>query len=96
MASLPSQRKIEHLHESVVNNDLGELQANLTRRKLAVSKDDKGHGLLHKAVFHGHREIVHWLIEKFPETTEVKDWVSTFAVADVLQFADVGSSFTYG
>ena len=40
------------------------------------SKDDKGHGLLHKAVFHGHREIVHWLIEKFPETTEVKDWVS--------------------
>ncbi len=43
--------------------------------KLAVSKDENGHGLLHKAVFHGHRDIVEWLIEKYPESLEVKDWV---------------------
>ena len=70
------QKKIEHLHECVVKKDLTELQANLTRRKLAVSKDDNGHGLLHKAVFHGHKDIFNWLLEKFPETSEVKDWVS--------------------
>ena len=75
--SVPSyMRKIEKIHECVVKNELRELQAQLTRRKLAASKDDNGHGLLHKAVFHGHKEIVHWLVEKFPETAEVKDWVS--------------------
>ncbi|TRY79118.1 hypothetical protein TCAL_09905 [Tigriopus californicus] len=70
-------KKIEHLHESVVQNDLPELQVNLTRRKLAISKDDQGFGLLHKAVFLGHRDIVHWLLDKFPETMEVKDWLSS-------------------
>jgi hypothetical protein len=41
-----------------------------------VSKDDNGHGLLHKAVALGHKDMVRWLVEKFPETAEVKDWVS--------------------
>lgn len=50
------------------------LQNQLTRRKLALSKDDSGLGLLHKAVYHGHREIVEWLLEKHPECLEVKDW----------------------
>ncbi len=48
----------------------------MTRMKLAVSKDENGHGLLHKAVFHGHRDIVEWLIEKYPETLDMRDWVS--------------------
>ncbi len=72
------QKRIEHLHECVVKNDFSELQASITRRKLAVSKDDKGHGLLHKAVFYGNREIVMWLLERYPETAEVKDWVSLY------------------
>jgi ankyrin repeat protein len=55
---------------------LDELQAHLTRRKLAVCKDDNGHGLMHRAVFLGHKDIVLWLLEKYPETAEVKDWVS--------------------
>ncbi len=60
----------------MVNDDLSELQQSLTRRKLAVSKDDKGFGLLHKAVYMGHKEVAQWLIEKYPETAEVRDWVS--------------------
>lgn len=68
------QRKIEKLHETVVTGDLEALQNQLTRRKLALSKDDSGLGLLHKAVYHGHREIVEWLLEKHPECLEVKDW----------------------
>jgi ankyrin repeat protein len=63
------------LHEAVVKDDLRAVQSLLTRMKLAVSKDENGHGLLHKAIYHGHRDIVDWLIEKFPETLEVKDWV---------------------
>jgi len=43
--------------------------------KLAVSKDENGQGLLHKAIFHGHRDIVDWLIDKYPEAMSVKDWV---------------------
>ena len=43
-----------------------------------MSKDDNGHGLLHKAVFYGQRELVDFLLDKYPETLEVKDWVSKF------------------
>ena len=43
-----------------------------------MSKDDNGHGLLHKAVYYGQRELVDYLLEKYPETLEVKDWVSLF------------------
>jgi trehalose-6-phosphate synthase len=74
--SIPFQKKIEHIHECVVNADLSELQSSLSRRKLSVSKDDKGFGLLHKAVFMGHKEVAEWLMEKYPETAEVRDWVS--------------------
>lgn len=70
------QRKIEQLHKAVVRNDLTELQNNLKRRKLAVCKDDNGHGLMHRAVYQGSKDIVLWLLEKFPESAEVKDWVS--------------------
>ena len=52
------------------------VQSLLTRMKLAVSKDENGHGVLHKAVYYGHRDVVEWLVEKYPETMSVKDWVS--------------------
>ena len=35
------QKKIEHIHECVVNGDLEELQSALTRRKMALSRDDQ-------------------------------------------------------
>ena len=70
------QKKIELLHEAIVNGDMRGVQSHLTRRKLALSKDENGHGLLHKAVYHGHRDAVDWLVEKYPEALEVKDWVS--------------------
>ena len=73
-------RKIEKIHETVVNGDLDTLQNLITRRKLALSKDDNGLGLLHKAVYHGHRDIVDWLLEKHPETLEVKDWEARTAL----------------
>ena len=75
------QRKIEKIHETVVKGDLDALQNLITRRKLALSKDDNGLGLLHKAVYHGHREIAEWLLEKYPECLEVKDWVSYLAAS---------------
>ena len=72
------QRKIEKIHENIARGDLEGLQHNLTRKKLVMSKDDNGHGLLHKAVFYGQRELVDFLLDKYPETLEVKDWVSKF------------------
>ena len=74
------QRKIEKIHETVVKGDLETLQNLITRRKLALSKDDNGLGLLHKAVYHGHREIAEWLLEKYPESLGVKDWVSDMII----------------
>ena len=41
-ARLYLQNKIEHIHECVVNGDLEELQSALTRRKMALSRDDQG------------------------------------------------------
>ena len=38
---LTLQKKIEHIHECVVNGDLEELQSALTRRKMALSRDDQ-------------------------------------------------------
>ena len=32
--------------------------------------------MLHKAVFLGHGEVARWLVERYPETAEVRDWVS--------------------
>ena len=69
-------KKIELLHEGAAKGNLKKMQANLTRKKLAISKDENGHGLLHKAVYFGHRDIAEWLLDKYPETNEVKDWVS--------------------
>ena len=69
------QRKIEQLHEAVVNGDLKSVQSHLTRRKLALSKDENGHGLLHKVVYFGHRDIYDWLANTYPETLETRDWV---------------------
>ena len=70
-----SQRKIEQLHEAVVNGDLKGVQNHLTRRKLALSKDENGHGLLHKVVYYGHRDIYDWMAKTYPETLETRDWV---------------------
>jgi hypothetical protein len=58
--------------------------------KLATSKDENGHGLLHKAVYYGHRDIVDWLIEKYPEALEVHDWVSNTKLEKVLCFQFLG------
>ena len=73
----------------MVNGDLKGVQAHLTRRKLALSKDENGHGLLHKAVYHGHRDIVDWLVEKYPESMEVKDWVKALQKLSKLAFEKV-------
>ena len=71
-----------------------EVQALLGKKKLAISKDENGTGLLHKAVYYNHRyiricpsiqfemhsfcrDIVDWLVEKYPESMGVRDNVST-------------------
>ena len=49
------QQKIETIHKAVAKGSLREVQALLGKKKLAVSKDENGTGLLHKAVYYNHR-----------------------------------------
>ncbi|KAK3913347.1 Putative ankyrin repeat protein, partial [Frankliniella fusca] len=43
------------------------------RLPLAMCKDRAGAGLLHKAVFRGHRPVVDWLLDNHPNTVHLKD-----------------------
>lgn len=74
------------LHEAATKGNLTDLQTLLkpssdgsfTRKKLAVlafSKDPSGTGLLHKAVYYGHRDMVKWLVEHHSGTVNVFDRV---------------------
>ncbi|XP_054287924.1 uncharacterized protein LOC129003650 [Macrosteles quadrilineatus] len=76
--------RIDMLHEAAVKGHLTDLQTLLkpssdgsfTRKKLsalALSKDSSGTGLLHKAVYYGHRDMVKWLTEQHPGTVRVRD-----------------------
>ncbi|CAL4087373.1 unnamed protein product, partial [Meganyctiphanes norvegica] len=65
--------KIDLVHDSVEKGNLRDLKALLDRRKLSRSKDQQGVGLLHKAVLHGHKSIVDYLIADYPETLDVTD-----------------------
>ena len=49
------QQKIETVHKAVAKGSLREVQALLGKKKLAISKDENGTGLLHKAVYYNHR-----------------------------------------
>ena len=89
------QQKIETVHKAVAKGSLREVQALLGKKKLAISKDENGTGLLHKAVYYNHRyhplvtgilrctdltisrDIVDWLVDKYPESMGVRDNVST-------------------
>ena len=55
--------------EGCISKQIGDFHA-------ALPRSLQGHGLLHKAVFLGHGEVARWLVERYPETAEVRDWVS--------------------
>lgn len=47
------------------------------KKKLALAKDASGTPILHKAVCYDQPEIVQWLVENFPATTQQKDRVNS-------------------
>ncbi|CAG2066999.1 unnamed protein product, partial [Timema podura] len=42
-------------------------------KKLALCRDQSGVGLLHKAVFYDHQDIVRYLLDYNPATASLKD-----------------------
>ena len=81
------QARIDMVHEAVTKGHLKDLQI-LTRLNspaysalksnpeyLVDSIDSAGAGLLHKAVFYDHVDIVQWLSENFPKSVHVRDKV---------------------
>ncbi|KAJ8981629.1 hypothetical protein NQ317_000857 [Molorchus minor] len=77
--SIPSlMSKISLLHDAVNSGRLEELQSILDeepekKKKLVLSKDESGVGLLHKAVYYDLKDIYRWLTEKFPHTVSLRD-----------------------
>ncbi|OAD60251.1 hypothetical protein WN48_06100, partial [Eufriesea mexicana] len=68
--------KISYVHDAVSRGSLIETQKLISeepKKKLAISKDPTGTPLLHKAVYHDHRDIVEWLVENYPITVQQKD-----------------------
>ena len=76
----------------MVNGDLKSVQSHLTRRKLALSKDENGHGLLHKVVYYGHRDIYDWMVKSYPETLETRDWVSANDTKRIFDLFDINGT----
>lgn len=66
------------MHDAVSRGSLIEVQKLIfeePKKKLAVAKDPTGTPLLHKAVYHGHQDIVEWLVQNYPITIQQKDRV---------------------
>ncbi|KAK2575088.1 hypothetical protein KPH14_008818 [Odynerus spinipes] len=68
--------KITQAHDAVTRGSLAETQRIITeepKKKLAIAKDPSGIPLIHKAVYHDQPEIVEWLVQNYPITTQQKD-----------------------
>lgn len=79
LSSFIFQTKISHVHDAVSRGSLAEAQKLISeepKKKLAIAKDPAGTPLLHKAVYHDHRDIVEWLVQNFPITVQQKDKVN--------------------
>ncbi|KAG8194826.1 hypothetical protein JTE90_017265 [Oedothorax gibbosus] len=67
-------RKIEAIHLAVSNDDLDELQNQLTDTDhMVLAKDRFGMAPLHRAVLMGKPETLAFLIDRFPETLNARD-----------------------
>lgn len=47
----------------------------MDRKKLILSRDQLGLGLLHKAVLFGNFDTAEYIVETYPETLNIKDKV---------------------
>ncbi|XP_046737336.1 uncharacterized protein LOC124406047 isoform X2 [Diprion similis] len=68
--------KISQIHDATVRGALGDVQRLILdepKKKLATSKDSAGIPLLHKAVYYDHQDIVEYLVENYPATTQQRD-----------------------
>lgn len=82
------QARIDMLHDAVSRGQLRDVQIllnivspslSLLKPKadnLVLSADSAGAGLLHKAVFYNHPDIIEWLVQHYPATIQVRDKVN--------------------
>lgn len=71
--SAHAQERIRTVHETVVRGNLSEVRQVLTRKRFALSRDRLGASPLHLAVLHGHTDILHYIVDRFPETLDGPD-----------------------
>lgn len=65
--------KIRVIHVAVSCNDLHGLEHHLDKREYAFAKDQYGLSPLQKAVIFGHKDVVQFILDHFPETVHCKD-----------------------
>ncbi|XP_048478299.1 uncharacterized protein LOC105393377 isoform X1 [Plutella xylostella] len=50
-----------------------QLDSEYNKRKLVACRDEAGVGLLHKAVYYDHQDIVEWLVHNYPQLVHQRD-----------------------
>ncbi|CAN8021378.1 unnamed protein product, partial [Ixodes persulcatus] len=65
--------QINDVHRAVVRGRLREVQTLMNHKSLSLARDSLGATPIHKAIMHGHHEIVQHLAENFVECLSAKD-----------------------
>lgn len=71
------QARIEEIHRSVILGKGATLRKLLDKKKFAFSRDQMGATPLHKAIVYGKSEMIHFLLDQFPNVIHARDHVST-------------------
>ncbi|CAH1789799.1 unnamed protein product [Owenia fusiformis] len=75
--SIPNYlEKINDVHKAAKAGVLRDLQGVMDRKKLALSKSEKGLTPLHIAILGGHQDAAEFIIQQFPSTLTTKDNLS--------------------
>ena len=70
------QNKLASLQTAIETGSLRQVQNLINRKGLVIARDNQGLTILHKAVLHGQKDIVQYLIDICPKAIFAKDHVS--------------------
>ncbi|CAM1307574.1 Uncharacterised protein g4637 [Pycnogonum litorale] len=67
------QEKIDQIHDAVTKGELDNLSNLIERGKLAMCRDHNGASPLHKAIIHGHNDLVRYLLKNYSGMLHTRD-----------------------
>ncbi|XP_068215443.1 arginine kinase-like isoform X2 [Palaemon carinicauda] len=72
-ADAADMESIEELHKAVEEGETRKVVQLLDKRKKAQTRDRNQANILHKAVLHGHTDLVRYMVSSFPELMKQED-----------------------